>query len=999
MKQVSAAVMKEGRIAAPVEAADRLSCAMQFIRAVETRRWSRARSIAAVYPDLKELLDLSSPNPLAGGGLDKTRDLALRLAKETLLAEIRDLQAQMPDLPDHQRMIRRQGITTKLQRLRPGKASSLSSVRNENNQVCVTPEEMAKALASHWSKTFQGRDIDAGMLENWLNLTLPLPPPPGEPTLPPPDSPQWRMRRRDVARAVRMSGNSAPGPDGIPYLAWRRLGETGIDILWGMAQDLTGPNAIQVITEAYRDEAGEGHDFNLGILCCLPKKPSGHDEDGEPYYTPGNTRPLSIVNCDNRLIASAARIRWETPLNRWVSKHQRGFLPNRSMLANVIDVDYESMRVSLTHEAGAIILFDFEAAFPSVAHDFIFGTLRHLGLPQEALNLITALYDQNKCLVSAQGNLHPGFPMRSGIRQGCPLSPLLFVVVVDSLLRHLAASLPTAVPRAYADDIGLVTEDFLRDLPHLQRIFGQFQQVSGLRLNLPKTAIIPLGDTPPEKLKTQLQELDMQHAPHGHLHLTGALPPLSQAQRRAYVTDDVPHAIKRARLQASAPVDTKGRDGGRPPPCTGKEPPGPDEQPPHLPWGDACFTTWALYLGFAIGPGKADHSWDRAIASLRARMDMWPWSQLGMQYATHAYNVFAFSVMGFVAQLENPSDQALAAEREAVARVAPGPYNWNVPEDMWRLQQSFGFPFRVKSLSHMAKAAQIRVILWENHANGGIQVLPRARALTEWMSSTDFLGRRIRFDKWYNASHLLTLRSAWDDFRSMGLTAVSLFNSIARSPRPWTAAATKRVRSGTQGEVYNRLLSKKANYGLTRLEEKIERWDLGNSRIVAERVLPRLQAIAKWIPPRVHAATFSTLWNRWCTARRYQMTHSSPSGCLLGCTSTRCLDEIEHYLRCPVVLQVARDKLGLQLTPDSSWEHLLLAGRPPDPRRAEQWWGRCALLLYATYRTTNAARHRRPLSPMVAAQALRQAIQEGAKNHPKATRLVDGHGAPNQPMD
>jgi len=334
-----------------------------------------------------------------------------------------------------------------------------------------------------------------------------------------------------------------------------------------------------------------------------------------------------------------------------------------------------------------------------------------------------------------------------------------------------------------------------------------------------------------------------------------------------------------------------------------------------------------------------------------------------------------------------------------VARVAPGPHNWNVPEDMWRLQQSFGFPFRVKSLSHMAKAAQIRVILWENHENGGIQALPRARALTALMQSTDFLGRRIRLDKWYSASHLLTLQSAWDDFRAMGLTAVSLFNSIARSPRPWTAATAKRVRSGTQGEIYNRLLNKKATYGLSRLAEKVERWDLGNPRIVAERILPRLQAIAKWVPPRVQAATLSTVWNRWCTARRYQVADTSPTGCLLGCTSTRCLDEIEHYLRCPIVLQVARTKLGLHLTPASSWEHLLLAGRPPDPRQAEQWRGRCALLLYATYRTTNAARHRRAFTPTVAAQALRQAIQEGAKNHPRATRLVDRHAAPDQPMD
>jgi len=918
MRLVSRNIRKELAEPPPMDQADQLGHVVKFIRAVENRRRDRARTLAAAYPPLKDLVDLEAAAIHVDPGLDAVRDLAVNLARNSLLDEMRALQDAMAELPEQQKMVRKQSIFTKLRRLRPGTTSSLSSVQDANGHIHTEPEGIAAALAAHWARTFQGHPIDQQALRVWLQETLP-PQQPHEPgALPPPDSPLWRVRRRDVARAVKISGNSAPGPDGIPYLAWRAMGELGIDILWDMLQTLSRPGAADVLRSAYADESADGHEFNLGILCCLPKRPSGNTENGTPYYAPENTRPLSIVNCDNRLLANAARIRWEEPLNTWVSQHQRGFLPHRSMLANVIDVDYEAMRVSLTQEAGAVILFDFQAAFPSVSHDFIFTTLRHLGLPQEALTLVESLYDSNKCLVSAQGKLLPGFDMRSGIRQGCPLSPLLFVVVVDSLLRHLHRQLPMDQHRAYADDIALVCQDFLSSLPTLQGIFARFHAVSGLRLNLPKTAIIPLGDSTPEQLQAML---------HQNQH----------------------------------------------------------------PWATANFTSWALYLGFATGPGKAAHSWDRPVASLLGRLDLWPWSSLGLQFATRAYNTFAFSVLSFVAQLENPPASAIQAERKALTRVAPGPGNWCTPEDLWHLQQAFGFSFRVRGLALTATAAQIRVVVWENVHHGGINLLPRAQELDRLIRGPDYPLRSIRLRNWYALSHLFTLRNAWQQLRDMRLNRTSLLNAIAGGPRPWTRETAKRVKSTTQGTVYNRLLNAKAGYAATRTADKLHRWNLGNTRTLADRILPRLRTLRNNVPPRVHAAVFSTLWNRWNTDKRHQRVEGIRTGCLLGCTSHRSLDSIEHYLRCPVVLLAAQRKLGLVLDPATSLAQLLLLGLPPEPRTANTWWARCALLVYAVYRTTNAARYGQPMTPLTAIRAIQQALIEGAKNHPKASRLVDGH--------
>ena len=161
-----------------------------------------------------------------------------------------------------------------------------------------------------------------------------------------------------MTRALKISGNSSPGSDEIPYRVWRALGDLAVDTLFDAAAELHFENSATLLSMAYRDsEGGDRHDFNLGLLCCLPKKAGTHETIGD-FFTASDTRPLTIVNTDNRIIASSLRLVWEPIFNRWVSKLQRGFLKGRSMLANVLDIDEEAMTISLKECYGGLVLFD-----------------------------------------------------------------------------------------------------------------------------------------------------------------------------------------------------------------------------------------------------------------------------------------------------------------------------------------------------------------------------------------------------------------------------------------------------------------------------------------------------------------------------------------------------------------------------------------------------------------------------------------------------------------
>ena len=89
--------------------------------------------------------------------------------------------------------------------------------------------------------------------------------------------------------------------------------------------ELQCDGAEHLLLLAYKDTGEQGcHDFNLGLMCCLPKKPAGTHETLGEYFGPEDTRPLAIVNTDNRLIASAYRLAWEPMLEKWISRYQMG---------------------------------------------------------------------------------------------------------------------------------------------------------------------------------------------------------------------------------------------------------------------------------------------------------------------------------------------------------------------------------------------------------------------------------------------------------------------------------------------------------------------------------------------------------------------------------------------------------------------------------------------------------------------------------------------------
>jgi hypothetical protein len=167
-----------------------------------------------------------------------------------------------------------------------------------------------------------------------------------------------------------------------------------------------------------------------------------------------HTRPISVTNTDNHIIAKMLANLLGLELAKILHPSQKGFIPGRCGLDHIHALTASFYGSAEKGDRRYVLFLDTEKAFDSVDHRFVHAMLKKVGVPMWMRRTIHGLMSNVKVRPSFATLPDHDIPINRGVKQGCPLSPLLFALCYDLLLTQLAKE-DDHDAYAFADDLAL----------------------------------------------------------------------------------------------------------------------------------------------------------------------------------------------------------------------------------------------------------------------------------------------------------------------------------------------------------------------------------------------------------------------------------------------------------------------------------------------------------------------------------------------------------------
>lgn len=295
----------------------------------------------------------------------------------------------------------------------------------------------------------------------------------------------WKKAEHSVPKST------ATGPDGIPIEIINHLGPAGQAHLYG---------AIERAIKSKRIPA-HWRESRMSLIY----KGKGERDKASSY------RPITVTSVLYRLAIQAIK----AELLKWVESNgilgelQNGFRPGRRLEDNLFVIT-QTIEISAAQGRPTWLLFlDIKGAYDNVDRGLLWHILEEEGIGSEFVGLLRAIYEDNKAHITWEGRTYtePVY-IRRGLKQGCPLSPLLFTLYIRGMERRLEESglgfdlshrsngvlVEQRIPGLmYADDIVLLADN-AEELQKLADICGDEATYLGLHFNPQKSGVMVFNE-------------------------------------------------------------------------------------------------------------------------------------------------------------------------------------------------------------------------------------------------------------------------------------------------------------------------------------------------------------------------------------------------------------------------------------------------------------------------------------------------------------------------
>eukprot|EP00971_Amphidinium_carterae_P334086 6469170-Amphidinium_carterae.1 len=285
----------------------------------------------------------------------------------------------------------------------------------------------------------------------------------------------WPELRNDVGELASLLGKlprTAAGPDGVSNEMLSSAPAWVAPVLCGALHD---------ILQGDRPPPS-WHD---SLLVLLPK-------DNVVTAPPDRFRPLALCNSMSKVLSRYILFQLAVIFDH-LEPTQQGFMPNRSIAMAIGRLEHGAHVAASQSLDACLLLCDFANAFGSMSRAWMKHCMLQSGMGVRLFSYFADLLRPSSLFFQWKNSTDTVMAMNEGGPQGGPLSPFCFLIGLDPLLRRLVDMQgPRELSSAWADDLAVVCNSISSLLRSFDAIIA-FERVAGLRLQLAKCALVPLG--------------------------------------------------------------------------------------------------------------------------------------------------------------------------------------------------------------------------------------------------------------------------------------------------------------------------------------------------------------------------------------------------------------------------------------------------------------------------------------------------------------------------
>ena len=300
-----------------------------------------------------------------------------------------------------------------------------------------------------------------------------------------------KFEREEILQVVRdLEGDKAPGPDGFTMAFYHHC--------WRVVE-----KDVLAVFEEFFQHCKFEKSLNATFMALIPKK---NDASNIRDF-----RPISLVGSVYKILSKVLANRLRVVLDQLISESQNSFVGGRQILDSVLIANECVDSRGKSRVPGVICKLDIEKAYDHVNWETLLNLLHRMGFGVKWCKWIRTCISTVQFSTLINGSPADFFGSSRGLRQGDPLSPMLFLIMMEVFSRMLrtveeAGLIPgfkvegrrgggeCVTHLLFADDTILFCDADVEQILHIRLLLLSLQAVTGLKVNVHKSEMVPIGE-------------------------------------------------------------------------------------------------------------------------------------------------------------------------------------------------------------------------------------------------------------------------------------------------------------------------------------------------------------------------------------------------------------------------------------------------------------------------------------------------------------------------